>query len=85
MVGGHSNVGTAETQGPTHKALDAPADEMDLPSAKAALDRIVIPEDTVDRIAQMVSPRSSLIISDEGIRFISGFVLSSFENTHVGF
>ena len=66
LVGGHSNVGTAETQGPTHKALDAPADEMDLPSAKAALDRIVIPEDTVDRIAQMVSPRSSLIISDEG-------------------
>jgi L,D-transpeptidase catalytic domain len=65
LVGGHSNVGTAETQGPTHKALDAPADEMDLPGAKAALDRIVIREDTVDRIAQMVSPRSSLIISDE--------------------
>jgi hypothetical protein len=38
----------------------------DLPRAKAALDRIIIPEDTVDRIAQMVSPRSSLIISDEG-------------------
>jgi hypothetical protein len=47
----------------TYKALDAPADET---SAKAALDRVVIPEDTVDRIAEMVSPRSSLIISDEG-------------------
>ena len=63
---GRSNVGTAETQERTHQALDAPANEMDLPSAKAALDRIVIPEDTIDRIAQMVSPRSSLIISDEG-------------------
>jgi hypothetical protein len=33
--------------------------------AKAALDRIAIPPDTFDRIAGMVSPRSSLIISDE--------------------
>ena len=52
--------------GPALKALDAPANETDVLSAKAALDRIVIPEDTVDRIAQMVSPRSSLIVSDEG-------------------
>jgi L,D-transpeptidase catalytic domain len=58
LVGSH--VGVTET---TYKALDAPADET---SAKAALDRIVIPEDTVDRIAEMVSSRSSLIISDEG-------------------
>jgi hypothetical protein len=63
---GRSNVNTVEMQGPTHKALDAPADETDLQSAKSALDRIIIPEDTIDRIAQMVSPRSSLIISDEG-------------------
>ena len=33
--------------------------------AKAALDRIVIPRDALERIAGMVSPRSSLIISDE--------------------
>jgi L,D-transpeptidase catalytic domain len=33
--------------------------------AKAALDRIVIPQDALDRIAEMASPRSSLIISDE--------------------
>jgi hypothetical protein len=58
-----SNVGTTET---TYKALDAPVNETGLPSAKAALDRISIPEDTIDRITQMVSPRSSLIISDEG-------------------
>jgi L,D-transpeptidase catalytic domain len=58
-----SNVGMTET---TDKALAGHADETDPPSAKTALDRIIIPEDTIDRIAQIVSPRSSLIISDEG-------------------
>ena len=62
LVGGSSNIGTFETHGPTR----GHAEEMDLFDAKAALDRIVIPEDTVDRIREMVSPRSSLIISDEG-------------------
>jgi len=36
-------------------------------SAKAALDRITIPQDTLDLIAEKVSPRSSLIISDEAL------------------
>jgi hypothetical protein len=36
-------------------------------SAKAALDRIAIPQDVVDRIAEILSPRSSLIISDEAL------------------
>jgi L,D-transpeptidase catalytic domain len=36
-------------------------------SAKAALDRITMPQDVVDRIAEIVSPRSSLIISDEAL------------------
>ena len=66
LVGGSSNIGTAETHGPTHNGPDGHAEEMDLFNAKAALDRIVIPEDTVDRIREMVLPRSSLIISDEG-------------------
>jgi hypothetical protein len=35
--------------------------------AKAALDRITIPADVLDRITTMVSPRSSLIISDEAL------------------
>jgi hypothetical protein len=35
--------------------------------AKEALDRISIPQDALDRIAGMASPRSSLIISDEGL------------------
>jgi hypothetical protein len=62
VVGGSSNIGTFEMHGPTR----GHAEETDLFDAKAALDRIVIPEDTVDRIREMVSPRSSLIISDEG-------------------
>jgi hypothetical protein len=35
--------------------------------ARTALDRIVLPDDTLERIAGMVSPRSSLIISDEAL------------------
>ena len=66
LVGGSSNIGTAETHGPTHSGPNGHAEEMDLFNAKAALDRIVIPEDTVDRIREMVLPRASLIISDEG-------------------
>ena len=61
-----SNLGMTETQGTTYKAPDAPANETVLSSAKGALDRVIIPEDAVDRITQLVSPRSSLIISDEG-------------------
>jgi hypothetical protein len=36
-------------------------------AAKAALDRIEIPKDALDRINELISPASSLIISDEGI------------------
>ena len=49
-----------------YRELDSAVNEADLPNAKAALDQVVIPDDTVDRIGQLVSPRSSLIISDEG-------------------
>ena len=40
--------------------------------AKAALDRIVIPQDVLDRIAGMMAPRSSLIISDEELSAETG-------------
>jgi L,D-transpeptidase catalytic domain len=63
LVGGSSNVGT---HGQTHKGPDEQAEETTLSNAKAALDRIIIPVETVDRIREMVSPQSSLIISDEG-------------------
>ena len=43
----------------------------DAGAAKAALDRIVIPQDALDRIAGMV-PRSSLIITDEGLSSETG-------------
>jgi L,D-transpeptidase catalytic domain len=39
--------------------------------AKAALDRIVIPQDVLDRI-QGVAPRSSLIVTDEGLSSETG-------------
>jgi len=57
-------------RGRTGQALEPIS--MDPDSAKAALDRIVIPEDTLDRIAGMVSPRSSLIISDEELSAETG-------------
>ena len=44
---------------------EAPA--TDVGGAKAALDRITIPQEAADRIAEVISPGSSLIISDEPI------------------
>jgi hypothetical protein len=40
-------------------------------SARTALDRIVIPQDALDRIAGM-APRSSLIITDEALSSETG-------------
>jgi hypothetical protein len=40
--------------------------------ARAALDRIEIPQDIVDRISEIISPGSSLIISDEGMSSETG-------------
>src|SRR6516162_8005345 len=42
------------------------------PGAKEALERIDIPQDTLDRLAGMASPRSSLIISDEALSAETG-------------
>ena len=39
----------------------------DMTDAKSALDRIVIPQDVLDRISPTASPRSSLVISDEAL------------------
>jgi hypothetical protein len=41
-------------------------------SPEAALDRIVIPPETAERIAAMISPQSSVIISDEGLSSETG-------------
>ena len=45
---------------------------LELNPAKAALDRIEIPQDIIDRISEVVSPGSSLIISDEGTSIETG-------------
>jgi hypothetical protein len=44
----------------------------DAAPAKAALDRIEIPQNVVDRISEVISPGSSLIISDEGMSTETG-------------
>jgi lipoprotein-anchoring transpeptidase ErfK/SrfK len=68
---GYPDLGMAEPHGPTGGGGGGYVDPMS-GGAKAALDRIVIPEDTFDRIAGMVSPRSSLIISDEPLSSETG-------------
>jgi hypothetical protein len=40
--------------------------------ANAALDRIEIPQDVVDRISELLTPASSVIISDYGISLETG-------------
>jgi len=74
LVGGHPDGGGDKSDGPARggHGRDIEAISTDLGSAKAALDRIAIPQDTVDRIAEMVSPRSSLIISDEALSLETG-------------
>jgi hypothetical protein len=67
LLEGAAGNSTEETVAAAHKDRDGAVGGMttELEGAKAALDRIIIPQDTVERINEMVSPRSSLIISDE--------------------
>jgi hypothetical protein len=71
---GHPRSGVVEPHGPARAGRVREAEPMrtDTGSAKAALDRIVIPQDDLDRIAGMASPRSSLIISDEALSAETG-------------
>ncbi|SDS25251.1 L,D-transpeptidase [Bradyrhizobium canariense] len=59
------------------KEREAPAKQtaplVSLPEkANAALDRIEIPQDTVERISELLTPASSLIISDNGFSHETG-------------
>jgi L,D-transpeptidase catalytic domain len=55
---------TKEREAPAKQAaLSAPLPD----KANAALDRIEIPADTMERISELLTPASSLIISDSGI------------------
>jgi hypothetical protein len=70
---GHPDGGGAEP-GPAGGRSGGDAEQMSTEpsSARAALDRIAIPQDTLDRIVGMASPRSSLIISDETLSSETG-------------
>jgi hypothetical protein len=61
-----------EPAGRRRAAHDVMSISADTGGAKAALDRITIPQDVLDRIAAMVSPRSSLIVSDEALSSETG-------------
>ena len=52
--------------------LDPEPVSLDSNPAKAALDRIEIPQDILDRISEVISPGSSLIVSDEGMSIETG-------------
>jgi hypothetical protein len=45
----------------------APAPTVVTETATGALDRVTIPQDTLDRISELMSPGASLIISDKGL------------------
>jgi lipoprotein-anchoring transpeptidase ErfK/SrfK len=61
----------AAAQGQKRKGENRSA-EADVAGAKAALDRITIPPDVVERFSEVVLPGASLIISDEGASIETG-------------
>ena len=69
LDGGHPDGGLVERG---RRGRDPEPMSIDPSGAKAALDRIAIPQDALDRIAGMASPRSSLIISDEALSSETG-------------
>ena len=73
LEGGRSRGGVVEPQGRARGGQGRDIEPMptDPGSAKSALDRIVIPQDALDRIAGM-APRSSLIVTDEALSSETG-------------
>jgi L,D-transpeptidase catalytic domain len=69
LESGHPDGGVSEPYGATRRRGRQGGGPIstDQAGAKAALDRITIPQDVLDRIGGMASPRSSLIISDEAL------------------
>jgi L,D-transpeptidase catalytic domain len=74
LVGGSPDDSGEEPNGSVRKGRDRAIVAMasDLEGAKAALGRIAIPQDSLEFIAEKVSPRSSLIISDEALSSETG-------------
>ncbi len=73
LGGGRPPGGTVEPRGRARGSSGRDVEPMqtDPDSAKAALDRIAIPQDALDRIAG-IAPRSSLIVTDEGLSSETG-------------
>jgi L,D-transpeptidase catalytic domain len=72
LVGGRPEGRGDDASGSVRKRRDRDVVMTDLEGAKAAIDRITIPQDTLEFIAERVSPRSSLIISDEALSSETG-------------
>ena len=64
-----ANASEADRNDRRQRASDRNAGSIatDVSVVKAALDRIVIPQDAIDRISEVVSPGSALIVSDEAM------------------
>jgi hypothetical protein len=68
LEGGHQGGAVESDAAREHSGKNVEPPSADVSGAKEALDRIEIPQETLDRIAGMaVSPRSSLVISDEAL------------------
>jgi hypothetical protein len=74
LVGGRPAGSADDPNGSARKGRDRAVVAMgtDPESAKEALGRVAIPQDSLDLIAEKVSPRSSLIISDEALSSETG-------------
>jgi len=74
LGGGRPQARAAEPRGRTRgsRGHDIEPPPVEPGGASAALDRITIPQDVLDRLASMASPRSSLIISDEPLSSETG-------------
>jgi hypothetical protein len=68
LRGGHAPNGTVEPQDRARgsSGRDVESEPTNPDNAKAALDRIAIPQDVLDRIVG-IAPRSSLIVTDEAL------------------
>jgi hypothetical protein len=73
LRGGHAPSGTVESNDRArgNSGRDVEPVPTDTDGAKAALDRITIPQDVLDRIGNM-TPRSSLIVTDEALSSETG-------------
>ncbi len=73
-LGGGPPGGVVEPHDPArgHSGREVEPVSSDPNGAKEALDRIAIPQDTLDRIEAVASPRSSVIISDEALSSETG-------------